>query len=216
MNFKRNRSNKEKIEDCLDNVIKNLHPSLRESLFSELELLSMSSSVGKMRVYLTQKLSLPATGSNGRSYWIARGWSEIEAGIKVDKIRSTHKKRTSVYSREFWLSKINPKTNIFYTIEEADFERNSRRPIRKEYWIAKGHSEEEAIKIAIETKNKNNNIGNDITSKRSIEEKKAYSKRCREYWTLRGYSEEEAIKNISKIQSTFSLEKCISKYGKEE
>lgn len=37
-----------------------------------------------------------------------------------------------------------------------------------------------------------------------------------EYWVKKGFSEEEAKKIISKKQSTFSLEKCIEKYGEEE
>ena len=36
------------------------------------------------------------------------------------------------------------------------------------------------------------------------------------YWTSRGYSEEEAKKIISERQVTFSLEKCIEKYGEED
>jgi len=37
-----------------------------------------------------------------------------------------------------------------------------------------------------------------------------------EYYLTRGYSEEEAEKALSKRQSTFSLEKCIQRYGEEE
>lgn len=37
-----------------------------------------------------------------------------------------------------------------------------------------------------------------------------------EYYTSRGYTEEEAIQLRSDRQSTFSLEKCIEKYGEEE
>jgi hypothetical protein len=169
-----------------------------------------------MRLYLTQKLSLPATGSNGRSYWIARGWSDIESRIKVDNIRSTYKKKISPYSREFWTSKINPNTNEFYTIEEADFERNSRRPIRKEYWISRGYTEQESQKLALETKKKNNIAGNKNSCDRNENEIRANSKRCKEYWILRGFSEEEAKQLISELQITFSLEKCIDKYGFEE
>ena len=40
--------------------------------------------------------------------------------------------------------------------------------------------------------------------------------RCVEYWVSRGYSEEEARKIISEQQRTFTLEKCIEKYGFEE
>lgn len=36
------------------------------------------------------------------------------------------------------------------------------------------------------------------------------------YWTNLGYSEEEAKVKVSQRQTTFSLEKCIEKYGEEE
>lgn len=37
-----------------------------------------------------------------------------------------------------------------------------------------------------------------------------------EYYTKRGYSEEDAKKALSERQATFSLEKCIEKYGTED
>lgn len=37
-----------------------------------------------------------------------------------------------------------------------------------------------------------------------------------EYWLAKGYSEEEAKQKIHERQQTFSLEKCIQKYGEEE
>ncbi len=37
-----------------------------------------------------------------------------------------------------------------------------------------------------------------------------------EYWLNKGYSEEEAKKKLSERQRTFTLEKCIEKYGEEE
>ena len=37
-----------------------------------------------------------------------------------------------------------------------------------------------------------------------------------EYWLAKGYTEEEAKLKLKERQTTFSLEKCIEKYGKEE
>lgn len=36
------------------------------------------------------------------------------------------------------------------------------------------------------------------------------------YWTKRGYTEEEAKEKVSERQRTFTLEKCIEKYGEKE
>ena len=41
------------------------------------------------------------------------------------------------------------------TEEEADYKRNSIRPIRKEYWMERGYSEEDAEKKAKECKRSN-------------------------------------------------------------
>ena len=63
-----------------------------------------------------------------------------------------------------------------HNVLEADFERNSRRPIRKEYWVAKGYSEEEAVNLAINAKNVNN-IKGAMKSAQSVV-RKVSSKRC--------------------------------------
>jgi hypothetical protein len=213
MLHKRNRTIEEKIIDCLDNSVKNLHPSLRETIFDELKISNIGS-VSEMTKYVRSRLSLPANGSQTRAYWISRGWSKSESKYKSSqKYSSGNRSFDSPYSRDFWMKQINPKTNVYYTEKEADFERNSRRPIRKEYWIRKGLSESEALIKAQETKESNNKIGSNSSNTRDIEEMRSSSKRCKEYWLLRGYAEKEAEYEVSKIQTTFSLEKCIDTYG---
>jgi len=82
----------------------------------------------------------------------------------------------------------------------------------KEYWIKKGYSESE-------TEIKLKEIWNDI-------HKKTWDKRRNnpelytnvnttqiEYWIKNGYTKEESLNKLSERQKTFSLEKCIEKYG---
>lgn len=69
-----------------------------------------------------------------------------------------------------------------------------------------GLTDEEKIQIIEELHNKRKQTAND---------------RCNnwkriDYYTSRGYSEEEAARLLAESQSTFSLEKCIEKYGEEE
>lgn len=97
--------------------------------------------------------------------------------------------------------------------EEADYMRNSIRPIRKEYWMKRGYSEEEAIIKAKETKDSNNVKGSKASQKRDFITMREDSHRCKEYWMKRGYSEEEAIIKVSEVQSTFSLTKMIEEHG---
>jgi hypothetical protein len=212
MKFKRSRTIEEKIQECLDDKVQNLHPDLRDKLFVELQNVSISSDVAKCKSYVSKLLSLPETGKQTKQYWISRGWSDGESHFKSTE--NVKKGKVSPYSKEFWTSKINPNTGVYYTDCEADYERNSRRPIRKEYWLKKGYNETESIKLAKEKKEKNNIKGAE-KSKNNNEVQKVSSKRCIEYWTIRGFSEVDAREKISQEQSTFTLEKCIEKYGKE-
>lgn len=115
-------------------------------------------------------------------------------------------KRLSPFSIEFWTAR-------GMTIEEADYKRNSFRPIKKEYWIEKGYSEEESVELAIKTKNDNNIKGNKAATSRSKEQIRSTTVRCVEHWLRLGFSLEEAKDKVSQIQTTFTLEKCIEKYG---
>jgi len=97
----------------------------------------------------------------------------------------------------------------------SQFDFNSMTPSKKEHWIKKGYSEEDAIKkanenIKIATKNCNE----------FIEDKKINPDKyiglyntSIEYYLKKGYSEEESKNLLRRRQSTFSLEKCIEKYG---
>lgn len=211
MKFKKDRSREEKLNEVLDTKIKNLHPDFRKKLYVEYIANPITSNVVKTRQAIYDKYSFPELGSRTMEYWLSRGWSPEEAHVK-SKQATGPKNGYSPYSREFWTNKVNPVTGINYTDEEADFERNSRRPIRKEYWIKQGYSPEDAEKKALETKRKNDKTG--AKKAGSNPELSRYtSKRCKEYWIIRGSSEKEANKKVSERQSTFSLKKCIAKHG---
>jgi len=82
----------------------------------------------------------------------------------------------------------------------------------KEYWIKRGFSENEAIE-------KSNKIMSDIhiktSEKRKInpEKYKDVNPTQNEYWIKKGYSEAEAKEKVSERQKTFTIEKCIEKFG---
>lgn len=118
------------------------------------------------------------------------------------------KKRLSPFSREFWVQK-------GYTIEQADYKRNSFRPIRKEYWLEKGYKENEAIELAKKTKDENNKKGGKVAASAPKDQIRKRSPRCIEYWLEKGYNTEDAKQKLKEYQTTFSLEKCIKKYGND-
>lgn len=84
-----------------------------------------------------------------------------------------------------------------------------------EYWVSKGYTEEDA---KIEISNIQRGFSNKYVTW-AREHPDEYSKKnvknvnC---WLSRGYSEKQAKKIISESQKTFTLEKCIEKYGEYE
>lgn len=208
-----NNNLKSNTEDILSNFIKNIRPDLYQTLVAEVLEANVENNKKIIEKFLRTRLNLKSTSArHTKQYWLDRGWSENEAYVKSKE--NTQKGHKSIYSRGYWVEKINPVTGTHYTEEEADFERDSRRPIRKEYWITQGYSETEAIKLAAETKNNNNKKGAKSSENSTV--RNITSKRCIEYYTSRGYSEEDAILLRSNSQKFFSKEICIQKYGGTE
>jgi hypothetical protein len=97
---------------------------------------------------------------------------------------------------------------------DPDFDKKNSRYC-KEFWTVKGHSLEEADRLAYNETQKNRDKLKVIL----IEDPKYLSGKSwnsYQYWIKRGYSDEESRSIVSKKQSTFSKEKCIEKYGEEE
>lgn len=115
-------------------------------------------------------------------------------------------KRLSPFSEEFWIQR-------GYTKSDSEYKVNSMRPIYKEYWIERGYMLDDATLKAETVRIENCKKGALKSSQRPKEEIYKTSKRRPEYWIERGYSQEEAIKKVSEVQNTFSLDKCIEKYG---
>lgn len=103
---------------------------------------------------------------------------------------------------------------ISENVSKSRLEHPEKNNSRKEYWLAKGYSEEEALD---KVKNKMQRM-RDSYSKIIEKEPDKYRDRhntCIEYYLSKGLSEEDAIKALKERQNTFTLEKCIKKYGEE-
>jgi hypothetical protein len=203
-------------ENCIevmDTVIKNLESTTRSSLLESIVLANVENTKKEIEIFIRSALGITGRhAKRSRDYWKSRGWPANIAYAKSKEHK--HKNTVSVYSREFWLNKVNPITNKHYTVEEADFERNSRRPIRKEYWMKKGYCETDATRFASNSKIANNKKGANASAKSEV--RKVSSKRCPEFFIARGHTKEEATELVAKGQTHFSKEICIEKYGKEK
>lgn len=207
-----NNSLEDNCKSVLDNVIKNIHQNIYQTLCSDVLSSNIKNNKKVIEAYIRSKIGATATlTKKTKQYWISRGWPIEESYVK-SKEHSRHNVK-SAYSREFWLEKINPTTGLNYTLAEADFERNKRRPIRKEYWISKGYSDNIADQLARSTKTKNNAKGSVGSKNSSV--RKVSSKRCKEYYLARGFSNTEAEDAVSDFQRFFSKEICIQKYGED-
>lgn len=102
------------------------------------------------------------------------------------------------------ISKILPKLREFKI-----FIYPSQRQL--DYWICRGHLKTDAIK--------NVSMVQSFNGKNAWKDREKMLKTCKrrtEYWINIGYSDDEARKKVSEFQTTFTLEKCIQKYGKEK
>lgn len=144
-----------------------------------------------------------------KEFWMRKGMTESESIDKVAQIQSkasskkTFEKRseiamrTSPYRKETWIAK-------GMTEAEAEFEIKSRKKLNTEYWTKRGFSEEEAIVKVSEFQT--------LIAKNSKPDGCLPTQLA--YWLKKtDGDEEEAKRLLADRQNTFSLEKCISKYG---
>ena len=95
-------------------------------------------------------------------------------------------------------------------IVKLNYRKHSNRCI--EFWIEKGFTEEDAKN---EIKKNQSKLGKKANiAKKNISN--YFENTQIGYWLKKGYSEEESKIKVSERQATFSLDKCIEKYGKEE
>jgi len=116
----------------------------------------------------------------------------VKAGQRMRE--PEHRKRLSgLYSGE---------NNPMHRSKTSDDKRKSVSPFSPAFYIKQDPalSEAEAKELA----------------SKKLKESRIVSWNKDEYWMDKGFSEEEAKEIVSKKQSTFSLEKCIEKYGEEE
>jgi hypothetical protein len=83
----------------------------------------------------------------------------------------------------------------------------------KLFWIIRGYSEDYAKKVVSEIQSKNSQK---YREKYTEDERNKFQTTRIEYYLHKGYSQQDAEKLLSERQSTFSLDKCIIRYGEDE
>lgn len=122
-------------------------------------------------------------------HWIKRGFNELESNKKISEIQSNNGKHLKEKYKE-----------------EPDKYRKINQKC-KEYWMERGFSEEESKKII--SKNNKQFLLN-------INQKNIIHNTQIQYYLNKGFSEDESIELLKERQTTFTLDKCIAKYGKDD
>lgn len=142
-------------------------------------------------------------------YWLNNGDSIENAKIKISKIQSQNSK---LVKNRFIVSKRNLKKRGFTDEEISNI---TLTPLNSKFWINKGLSDEEAA-MEIKLIQQNNALKFTQKKKSNPELYSAYTTSQLAYWLNKGYSEDNAKQLLSERQKTFTLEKCIQKYGEVE
>lgn len=146
-----------------------------------------------------------------KEFWIKKGMSEEDAIKKVSSIQSKSSSKktkemrskianeTSPYKIDTWLKR-------GLSQEDAEFEVKSRRKCNNEYWTKRGLTQEEASRKVSEfqSSSSKNPKGKDVLPTQIG------------YWLKKmDGNREEAEKKHKERQATFTLDKCILRWGEE-
>lgn len=155
-------------------------------------------------------------------YWLDRGFTEIEAKENISKIQRSRSNKAikTRMNNENYTPPLSPFTEKYWTNKgitdknEIDFKIKSQRKLNIEYWINKGFDIEESVKKVSEFQNENNNKRKNkwLNNTESYEYKKLYNTKI-EYYLDKGYTLDESEELLKERQTTFTIDKCIKKYG---
>lgn len=123
-------------------------------------------------------------------YYIKRGASEEEA-------KELKRKKLEIVTPKI-VAKISGQNNGMSSANRTEQQRKESSPFAKEFYTKRGLSEEDRKKFS-----------------ENVAKNRSYNTRL-EYYINKGMSEEEAQKALYERQATFSLYKCIQKYGEEK
>lgn len=159
-------------------------------------------------VYNKKNSRINLNYKNCIEYWLLKGCNYEDALCKVKEIKKQISE-VSVGSIEYYriVSELND-NEIKDLLSEYTH-------LSIKYWVNKGYSEEESIKIISELQSNNSNKGVGLR-KQFPERYSAITETQIGYWLKKGFNQEESLLILNKRQSTFTLDKCIEKYGEDE
>lgn len=198
-----------KNKNQLNDYLEDFHIDKKNEILKLFDNFNFDCGITSFRGKMKLLIGMPKYGKRTIIYWTSRGWDEETAKIK--RTPTIKNVEDSPMNINFWLKR-------GFSLEESEYKIKSQRKMNKEYWLDRGFSMEESITKSNEFQKNNNKIfteklKNDLNFRKSFLIK---TNTTLDYWMNKGLSEEESISKLSERQSTFSMEKCISKYGDTE
>jgi len=138
-------------------------------------------------------------------------------------LNSTEKNRKKKkYFPDYWLCR-NYKQDRAYELAEQFFLGTVSEDVMRliscetawklDFWLARGYSLDEAVLKQKETQSRNSNR---VSEKYTKEERRCFRNTTLEFYIERGFTESEAQEQRKERQKTFSLKKCVERFGEEE
>lgn len=167
--------------------------------------------------------------NTGRFVSLSKGYTNLcKSNECISKSRSTYtiegimynklcsKEEAEIIFDKLKLNNKNKNKQISNNLTKLQLKENSNRS--KEYWIKRGFTENEAIENISNIQKKNalyhvDKLKTDDIYKEEWTNKQTLSL---QYWLNKEYTKEEAKQKLRERQQTFSLQKCIDKYGEIE
>lgn len=195
-------------KNTLNEYLEDFHPNAKLDILDKFKEFNFNCGVSSFSQKMRSIISMPKFGKTTLIYWTSRGWSEEESLLKRKLVKRDP--TDSPMNINFWVKR-------GFSEEDAKIKIKSQRKLNKEYWILRGYNEEDSIRLSNQFQKENsvkfhkkfksdNNFRESVNSKRSNNIN---------YWLNLGFTEDIAASKISERQSTFSLEKCIKKYGEQ-
>jgi hypothetical protein len=202
-------SNILKNRNQLENYLIDFHTDKKNEILILFENFDFECGTTSFNVKMKSLIGMPKFGKKTLVYWTSRGWDDETAKIK--RLPTVKDVETSPMNINFWI-------NRGFSLDESKYKIKSQRKMNKEYWVERGFTLEDSIIKSKEFQKSSNKIytskmENDINFREIVSSKRSNNIN---YWLNKGFDLEESKIKLSDRQSTFSLEKCVSKYGSEE
>jgi hypothetical protein len=185
------------------------HPDKRKEILILFENFDFECGTTSFINKMKSLIGMPKFGKKTLIYWTSRGWDDETAKLK--RSPTIKNVETSPMNINFWIKR-------GFSLDESKIKIKSQRKMNKEYWLERGFTLEDSIIKSKEFQKNSNNvyvskIKNDSNFRDIVSSKRSNNIN---YWLNKGFNLEESKIKLSDRQSTFSLEKCIVKYGSEE